>query len=138
MARKRDAKTPEPVPLPPIWSNPLPLIVWTDTFSRDWKSSGMTPDDEMRLGKEVVEAGDDPSTRTDVPKLHKIRFAAGRDSRGKSGSYRVCYAAFTEHGTIVLITMFGKNEKSNLTAAEKKGVSDFIKTVEAQLHGEKP
>ncbi len=38
-----------------------------------------------------------------------------------------------KHGTILLITSFGKNEKSNLTTAEKRRIAVTLKTIEAQL-----
>ena len=48
--------------------------------------------------------------------IRKIRMATERG--GKRGGYRVLFADYPEFGVCVLITLFAKVEKSNVTAAE--------------------
>jgi hypothetical protein len=50
--------------------------------------------------------------------VRKFRYAA-KEGRGKSGGARVIYLAVLKKGVIHLIGIFGKNEKANLTKAEK-------------------
>lgn len=58
--------------------------------------------------------------------LRKIRFARSRDNIGKSGGIRVCYAYFKEHWTVLLVIAYGKTEKDDLTAEEKRHIRDYI------------
>ncbi|MES2434403.1 MAG: type II toxin-antitoxin system RelE/ParE family toxin [Pseudomonadota bacterium] len=48
--------------------------------------------------------------------LHKVRFA--RAGGGKSGGFRTIHYYKPAVGPVFLLTMFAKNEKSNLTARE--------------------
>lgn len=48
--------------------------------------------------------------------LRKVRF--GRDGGGKSGGFRTIHFYRDATGPLFLLTMFAKNEKANLTAAE--------------------
>lgn len=49
-----------------------------------------------------------------------MRFAY--EGRGKSGSVRVCYVDYVCFETIYLITAFPKNEKENLSKAERNAI----------------
>lgn len=48
--------------------------------------------------------------------LYKVRFA--RKSEGKSGGYRTIHFYRPDSGPLLLLTMFAKNEKANLSALE--------------------
>jgi len=53
--------------------------------------------------------------------VRKFRFA--RTGSGKSGGYRVIHVFSPEDGTpVILITVFAKNEKANLSKAETETV----------------
>ena len=65
--------------------------------------------------------------------LRKLRFAKSTDGRGKSSSYRVCYVYFEEYATALLVTIFGKSEKSNLTRMECNLIASVIKEIERDL-----
>ena len=132
MAKKRADKQ-TTASLPPIGPEPLPMFVWTTGFAGRWAALGLTHADEIRLEGAILEAPGDPSTRTDVPRLHKIRFASSRSGAGKSGGHRACYAAFLDHGVILMVTIFGKGEKSNLSPADKAQALAVIREVERFL-----
>jgi hypothetical protein len=68
--------------------------------------------------------------------LRKIRFTEPGSGRGKSGAYRVCYAYFPEFGTVALVVIFGKNEKDNLTKADRNAISAVIARYRAELERE--
>lgn len=63
--------------------------------------------------------------------LRKVRFAI--DNRGKSGSVRVVYVDFVVYETIYLISAYPKNEKDNLSKAERNAIKSVIEKLEAQL-----
>lgn len=52
--------------------------------------------------------------------LRKVRFAI--ENRGKSGSIRVVYVDFVIYETIYLISAYSKNEKDNLSKAERNAI----------------
>jgi hypothetical protein len=45
----------------------------------------------------------------------------------------VCYAHFPVHGTITLFVAFGKNERSDLSAAEARATAVALRTFESEL-----
>jgi mRNA-degrading endonuclease RelE of RelBE toxin-antitoxin system len=55
----------------------------------------------------------------------KIRWASG--GRGKSGGVRVIYYWITAYEQILLLTIYAKSEKGDLTAADLKLISQRIK-----------
>ena len=65
--------------------------------------------------------------------LRKVRFASTEGNQGKSGSQRVCYALFPSPGLVLLVTVFGKDSKDNLSAAERNAVRAMLARYEAQL-----
>ena len=56
--------------------------------------------------------------------LKKMRFALS--NRGKSGSVRVCYVDLEEIEKTILITVYGKKEKDNLSLSERKSIRKLI------------
>jgi hypothetical protein len=52
--------------------------------------------------------------------LRKMRFADPRRRKGKRGGVRVIYLHVAETDWIFLLDLYGKDEKDNLSAAEKK------------------
>ena len=59
--------------------------------------------------------------------IRKLRWAAG--NRGKSGGVRLVYYFFDQSIPLFLITVFAKNEKANLSAAERNSLGKFVATL---------
>jgi hypothetical protein len=57
--------------------------------------------------------------------VRKLRWA--REGMGKSGGVRVIYYFHSERLPLYLLTVFGKNEKANLTKAEANALSKLVK-----------
>jgi len=57
--------------------------------------------------------------------IRKFRWATG--NKGKSGGVRVIYYFHTDSMPLFLLTLFGKNEKANLSKAERNELSIFVK-----------
>jgi hypothetical protein len=68
--------------------------------------------------------------------LRKMRFDNRFSDRGKSGAFSVCYVYFEEQGVVVLTTIFGKNEKGDLSPADRDGSAAVIRVVEHDLAAE--
>lgn len=63
--------------------------------------------------------------------VRKLRYGAG--GRGKRSAFRVIYYVLTEELPIVAITLYGKNEKSDLTPAERDGARRIVEGMKAEL-----
>ena len=57
--------------------------------------------------------------------IRKLRWA--RSGRGKSGGVRVVYYFHNEEMPLYLLTLFGKNEKANVSMEEKQLLSKAVK-----------
>jgi hypothetical protein len=68
--------------------------------------------------------------------LRKLRFSGRKTTRGKSGAHRVCYVLFPEFGTIALAVVFGKNETTDLSAADRRAVAAVIQEYHHELEKE--
>jgi hypothetical protein len=85
------------------------------------------------LERELIDSPDKAPVIEHTGGLRKLRFAPPSSGRGKSGAYRVCYAYFPAYGTIALFIVFGKNERSNLSAAEARATAKALKAFETEL-----
>jgi len=56
--------------------------------------------------------------------VRKLRWA--RDGRGKSGGVRVFYYFHSEALPLYLLTMLAKNERANLSKAERNALGDLV------------
>jgi hypothetical protein len=56
--------------------------------------------------------------------VRKLRWA--RDGRGKSGGVRVIYYFHSEAMPLYLLTMFAKNERANLSKAERNELACLV------------
>ena len=56
--------------------------------------------------------------------VRKLRWA--RDGRGKSGGVRVIYYFHSEAMPLYLLTMFAKNERANLTKADRNALAGLV------------
>ena len=56
--------------------------------------------------------------------VRKLRWA--RDGRGKSGGGRVIYYFHSESMPLYLLTMFAKNERANLSKAERNELAGLV------------
>jgi hypothetical protein len=62
-----------------------------------------------------------------VPGTRGVRKARwSRPGTGKSGGIRLIYYFWIEPNAVVLITVYAKNEKENLTDADKKEIRKIV------------
>lgn len=59
--------------------------------------------------------------------VRKVR--VGRGGKGKSGGGRVIYVHHNAEHPIFLLAAFAKNEKANLSKAERNALGKFVKTL---------
>jgi hypothetical protein len=59
--------------------------------------------------------------------IRKLRW--GRGGRGKSGGVRIIYYFHSEAMPLYLLTVFGKNERANLSRAERNDLAALARTL---------
>ena len=107
------------------------LFVELPIFRSRWKDMGLNDDDLKRLQEELLADPKIGAVMRGTGGVRKMRFAF--EQRGKSGSVRVIYVDFEVYEKIFLITAYPKNEKDNLTDAERKEIKQMIHALEEQL-----
>jgi len=63
--------------------------------------------------------------------VRKLRWARG--GRGKSGGVRVIYYFHSDAIPLYLLTVFGKNQKSNLSKAERNDLAELVRVLKATV-----
>lgn len=106
-------------------------FIQTAEFVKRWENLGFTDEDLRRLELEILKDPKVGKVIRGTGKLRKMRFAFTNE--GKSGSTRICYVDFTVKRTVYLITVYSKNEKDNLTKAERNSIKKMIDILENKL-----
>jgi hypothetical protein len=106
-------------------------VIETAAYLSAAADAGMT-DDERNAVVDVLAAN--PMAGDIMPGCggaRKLRVA--RPGKGKSGGYRVITYFGGEHVPVFLLTVFGKNERANLTQAERNGLAGLTKRLKGSL-----
>lgn len=102
-------------------------FVYLPKFDREWQKLGLTDDDHIPLENYLMENPDMGNVMQGTGGLRKLRWAL--PNRGKSGSIRVLYVDFIYDGTIYMIDLFPKDEKENISQAERNIIKQVIKAI---------
>ena len=119
--RKCVLRYPEHIAGPQILLNFIHAI----GFDEDWTDIGLA-DDDLWMVQLMIQA--DPTGHPVVKGtggLRKMRFAPPK-KRGARKWYRVCYVYFREAACVLLVVAYAKNEKDDLSPADKKGIRRMI------------
>ena len=100
-------------------------------FDKQWREMGLDDNDLQNLQVELLKNPQIGNVIRGTGKLRKMRFAF--QNRGNSGSSRVLYVDFVVAETIYLIFAYPKNEKDNLTDAERNNIKKLIDRLEQSL-----
>jgi hypothetical protein len=95
----------------------MQVVVETDYFVRDVKAAGLSGQEHAAM---VDFMARNPAAGHEIKGTggaRKVRFA--RKGKGKSGGYRVITFYSGEDIPVFLLNMFAKNEKTNLSPAER-------------------
>jgi hypothetical protein len=68
--------------------------------------------------------------------VRKMRYAPHSTARGKSGGVRVCYFLADDAGRVYLLNVFSKNDKANLTPAERAIARLMVERIRSNLKKE--
>ncbi len=110
-----------------------PTFLHLDIFDDEWSDLGLGDDDLQELQSEILASPERYPIVRGTEGLRKIRFAPTREARGKSGAYRIGYVRFRELGFILLLTVWGKNDKSDLSARDRKAIAAIVRDIRRAL-----
>ena len=93
-------------------------------FDHQWQNMGLGDNELRQLQETLLQNPKAGNVIQGTKRLRKIRIAF--EGQGKRGSGRVAYVDFTAHKTVYLITAYPKNEKDNLSKAERNAIAKMI------------
>lgn len=102
-------------------------------FHRQWFELGFNEDDLLELQMFLINTPKAGRVMKGTGGLRKMRYAFV--GRGKSGSARVLYVDFENYGRILLLGVFAKDEKENLSKEERNRIRKAMKSLELELFG---
>ncbi len=107
-------------------------FIITKEFDRAWKNLGLNDDELGEVEIFLCKNPDAGDVMEGTGGIRKFRWALA--GRGKSGGARIIYLdiVFSEH--IYLITAFPKNEKSNLSKAERNEMKKLVELIKNAEH----
>jgi len=105
------------------------VFVETSLFSK-MLGSYLSDDEYRGLQSQLIERPDAGALIRGSGGVRKVRWKAR--GKGKSGGVRVIYFWATADGQIFLLTLYGKGEKEDLSAADLKRV---VRLLEELTHG---
>lgn len=109
----------------------MQVVVETNAYLSAAKEAGMS-EEERIVVVDLIAA--DPEAGQIMPGCggaRKLRVA--KPGKGKSGGYRVITYFGGDDVPVFLLTVFGKNEKTNLTKAERNTLAGLTKTLRNSL-----
>jgi hypothetical protein len=110
-----------------------PTFLHLDIFDDEWSELRLGDDDLQELQSAILASPERYPIIRGTEGLRKIRFAPSREARGKSGAYRVGYVRFREFGFILLVTVWGKNDKSDLSARDRNAIAAMVRDIRRTL-----
>lgn len=102
-------------------------VVETPAFLANARAAGISDAVRAEIVSAVAENPKQGDLIVGTGGLRKFRFA--RPGQGKSGGFRVLCYFLSEDFPVFLIGAFAKNQKSNLTAAERAELARRLKTM---------
>src|SRR5689334_16009108 len=95
-------------------------------FVREWTRLGLSDDDLRELEMLILADPDAAPLIAGTGGLRKLRFSPSRWHRGTRGALRVGYAHDADLEKIFVLAVYAKNDKSNVTPAERKEIKRVL------------
>jgi len=107
------------------------VFIEAKEFTQQWAALGYTIEELWEVQDYLSQNPEIGDMIRETGGLRKIRWQKST-GRGKSGGSRVIYVDFASDEETWLITVFGKNEKANLSKAEKKAFKTLIQNIKRE------
>lgn len=100
-------------------------------FAKQWDELGLSDDDMNELESVLLE---NPQIGDIVPGTGNIRkMRIPFKNKGKRGGARVCYVDFVVYDTIYLLSVYSKNEQTDLIKSQYDDLVESVKSIENML-----
>lgn len=106
-------------------------FVEIESFTSMWRQLALTDMDLAELEILLMQSPTAGAVMRETGGLRKLRFSPSRLNIGKSGAYRVTYLNIDQQRLIILLVVFDKSEKDNLTKEQRNNlrkVTELLKT----------
>lgn len=104
-----------------------------DGWAKDCERLGLTDDDLAVLRICIMSTPGSAPIMRGTGGLRKSRYAPQRWKVGKSGAARICYVYFKSYSLVLLVKAYSKDEKADLSAAERAAFKASILAVKQRL-----
>ena len=111
----------------------LPVVIELPPFAQKWTQHRLTEEDRTAMLEAILNDPEGWPVQRATAGARKARFASHDLDRGASGGYRVFYAVFRKYGKVVLITLFPKNGRANVSRAGQNLVAQLLREIESEL-----
>jgi hypothetical protein len=98
-------------------------------FDKDLKRIGATDADFLALITDLTNNPEASAKIQGLKGVRKIRFAISSRRIGKSGGGRAIYLALKMDQSIILITAYTKNEKTDLSTQQRQQILSLLKEI---------
>jgi hypothetical protein len=105
----------------------MQTVIETGSFVRDARAAGMTEEERAAIVNFIALHPDAGAEIKGTGGARKIRFAG--KGKGKSGGYRVITFFSGEDIPVFLLSVFAKNEKTDLTMAERNELKSILAAI---------
>ena len=95
-------------------------------FTREWDRLGLGDEDLRELELSILAEPDAGAVMAGTGGLRKLRFSPSRWRRGKSGALRIGYAHDARLEKVLVLAVYAKGDKSNLTPAERREIKRLL------------
>jgi hypothetical protein len=104
-------------------------------FTKDWDELGLRESDDDLCTLQLMIMCDPTSypVISGTTGLRKLRFAPASWNVGKRGALRVAFVYFERFAVVLLVTVFQKNEKGDLSREDVKVINNLIARIETEL-----
>jgi hypothetical protein len=106
-----------------------PGFLHTDLFKADCRRLRFTIEDLAALERVIALDRTAGAVMAGTGGIRKLRFAPPSWRRGKSGAVRVCFAVMPRPDKIMFVVAFAKNERENLSKAEKAALKQQVQFI---------
>lgn len=95
-------------------------------FVREWNRLGLGDEDLRELELLILAEPDAGAVMAGTGGLRKLRFSPSRWRRGKSGALRIGYSHDARLAKVLVLAVYAKADKSNLTPAERREIKRLL------------
>ncbi len=109
-------------------------FIYTHQFTSKWyETLKLTEDLLEQLERYIIENPTAGDIMRGTGGIRKLRFALPDNGKGKSGGLRILEIDFVKQEKVIMFDLFSKNEKENLSQAERNELKKVVQKLREEL-----